>query len=623
MADDVVVQFGAQVDALNSGVDEAKKKIESLKESAEQVAEGFSKLAEVAGIAFGVEAIKHFIESMGELGLQTERIMATLGISSEAVGELSGVAKLTGTSMEGMALSIERMSLNIQRSTRDGTNPAAQALKVLGISAKDLIGLPADQYFGKLADAVSKFNPSLNLTNALMQIGGRGVQQMLPELLLGKEHFEELQAAVRETGSVMDEFTTKSLAESHERITLLGLAMQGAGIAVFKEFKPAIDGVVLSLTGLVEWFTNSIDKGGLVGAMFSILSGAAKTLATGLLGVVTGFEELVSLMELAGSLATGEATDAFKKWEDDLDKIATKASAAFKEIWRLHVEITKEGPEKKEAPTIDFGAKGAESAAVEALKVQIQAADAAFALEKDRLADQVKLHEITHTQETNALLRALAIRVSAEETAQNEIKAMYPKGSAEYEKAQAELTKIEEKFTLERQKIQEKERDENVKDWTTALTQIQSAWDSQLKGLLAGTTSWATAMKSIVADLVIDIIKDMEKIAIEKIALGLGGTAIGGGGIGGAIFGALGSLAGFQAGTDYVPQTGLALVHQGEAIIPASMNPAAGGSGGGGGPSINISISAIDGASVQRIAPMLARQITQLLNNNPTMRPAY
>jgi hypothetical protein len=61
----------------------------------------------------------------------------------------------------------------------------------------------------------------------------------------------------------------------------------------------------------------------------------------------------------------------------------------------------------------------------------------------------------------------------------------------------------------------------------------------------------------------------------------LGGSLFGGGGGGGFVPG-LASMVGMSAaiGSDYVPRDMLALVHEGEAIIPASKNPYSGGKGG-------------------------------------------
>ena len=54
----------------------------------------------------------------------------------------------------------------------------------------------------------------------------------------------------------------------------------------------------------------------------------------------------------------------------------------------------------------------------------------------------------------------------------------------------------------------------------------------------------------------------------------------------------------FDVGTPYVPNTGIAMVHQGEAIIPASMNK--NGLGGMGGGDTHFHVSAIDAQSVQQ-----------------------
>ena len=142
MADQVIVEFGAKIDELVSGVDEIKKKIETINTSSESLAAGFGRLKDVITEAFSVAAIIAFIDKMAELGLQTERTMATLGMSAEEVGTLRGLAAVTGTSFEGLAISLERFALNVQRSTRDAVNPQAEALRVLGLRAKDLIGIP-------------------------------------------------------------------------------------------------------------------------------------------------------------------------------------------------------------------------------------------------------------------------------------------------------------------------------------------------------------------------------------------------------------------------------------------------------------------------------------------------
>jgi hypothetical protein len=90
------------------------------------------------------------------------------------------------------------------------------------------------------------------------------------------------------------------------------------------------------------------------------------------------------------------------------------------------------------------------------------------------------------------------------------------------------------------------------------------------------------------------------------------------------------NIASFDVGAWSVPRTGLALVHEGEFIPPAG--PASdfaraafnGGSGANGGDThLHFNISALDGASVQRIAPKIAAALQDVYSKNRELRPAY
>lgn len=621
--EDVQVQFGAKVDELDKGVEHAKEKFDELVEGANQIKEVFAQIAEVAGIALSLDALKEFVVSMGELGEHTERAMAILGLSSKQIGELGFVARETGSSQDALSLALERFSRGLQQAQSD-SGPVAKALEAMGMRAKDIIGLRFDEILAKVAEKFSGWEDGANKTAIAMSLFGRTGAEMIPTLDKGAAGIKDLGDAADATGSVLSEKTTKALVDMQHQLVATGASFTGLGATIASAMAPAITQLLKALQDAAQGFTYLITSGNLWNAALEELRYEVMLTVGAVMKLGTVAKDVFTLnwAAIGADWAAGTANlDAIT--EEHYRRLGTMLLKGRMQLQSDLEKAAGEGGGKTEAPALPYANKGATDAAIEAIKAQIEAADAAFAKEKDRLATEVKLHEITHTQETQSLLAALDVRVAAEKSAQEQIVATYPKGSAEYLKAQNELTKITEKGSLERQKIMEAEQLANVKDWTTALDAIKGAWDSQLKGLLDGTTTWSAAMKTIVQDLVIDIIKELEKIAIEKAALGLTGLAGGPAGL----FGGLGALFGFQVGTDYVPKTGLALVHEGEAIIPAWQNPAAGGSGGGGAggavTNVNISISALDGASVQRIAPTIARQITQLMNNNPTLRPSY
>lgn len=95
---DVQVKFGASIEELTRSVTEAKEQLSSFAEHAKSQAEGmgqaFTRLAEVVGVAFTVDAFKNWIEGSAALGEEIERTAAKLGISAQSASELQGMATM-------------------------------------------------------------------------------------------------------------------------------------------------------------------------------------------------------------------------------------------------------------------------------------------------------------------------------------------------------------------------------------------------------------------------------------------------------------------------------------------------------------------------------------------------
>jgi hypothetical protein len=205
--------------------------------------------------------------------------------------------------------------------------------------------------------------------------------------------------------------------------------------------------------------------------------------------------------------------------------------------------------------------------------------------------------------------------------------------------------------------------------WTTSLTTIETAFNSQLRGLLAGTTSWSQAFKNILGDIVIKFIEMCESMVVKWLAAELAQTtattsgaaaraaaeqtaassgilanaanalqaimtdaaqafagvfaflapAMGPAAAGpaAAAQATVASAAIFDVGTDYVVRGGLALIHQGETIVPArGSGPYTGGSAG---PQIHapvsISVSALDSQSVARFFNDNSKHMLRAIND--------
>jgi hypothetical protein len=555
---DVYVKFGAQLDDLIDGVKQAKTAIESVGESTDKISEGFKTLAEVAGVSISIEGFKSFVESMAELGAHTEDSMARLGQSAEQITTLQGVASVAGISFEGLQASIEKSSLNIQKSTKDGYNPAAQALKVLGLNARELIGIPTDQWFLKISDAVSKFNPSLNLTNAVTAAFGRGTAQMLPMLLEGREYFEEMSAAIKKAQEGLAA-AIPGMAETHEKLAIMGLSVQSLGARIFSVLKPAIDGAI-------KWFTEwvqSIDTRTIASAVQQIVSistdailsignlslSLLETFATvsgGLDPLIRKLEVLAlggsigaSLAGLRGAIAGAGIGAAVQMFAEQYQKIPTvaertnvnldaqreklasivasiKASFANLNLTPPKVENQTDG---KDAGAINTGIKEELAAQASKIEAEISAEQGKYQRIKEIFSQEAESYKITQQQKAIYTETALQQMYEAEMSSINRKIALYPKDSKAYEDAQKEKAKLTQEYQKQMVETVEASQKQQLQTITQDLQMVTSAFNSQLRGLLAGTTSWATAMKNIASDMFMKLIELGEKWAIDHLAI--------------------------------------------------------------------------------------------------------
>ncbi len=558
MADSVYVRFGAQIDDLIDGVKGAKEAIESIGESTDRVSEGFKTLAEVAGLSFSIEGFKSFVESMAELGSHTEDSMARLGQSAEQITTLQGVASLAGISFEGLQQSIEKASLNIQKSTKDGYNPAAQALKVLGLGARELTGIPADQWFNKIADAVSKFNPSLNLTNAVTAAFGRGTAQMLPLLLQGAEHFNEMATAVKRAQEGLAA-AIPGMADTHEKISLLTTSIQSLGARIFSVLKPAIDGAITSFTAWVQ----SIDTKTIANAVTQIVQYSTDAmLAIGNLSISLletfarvsgGLDPLIKKIEvLALGAAIGQSFGGLKgaiagsgiaaavamfaeqyqkipevaaKVNVNLDAQREKLASIVASIKASFANLNLTAPEapavksqKLDASAIDAGAKNELAAQATKIEEEIAAEEAKLQRIKSIFSEEAESYKITQSQKAIYTETAIQQAYEAELGFINQKIALYARGSKDYEAAEKEKAKLTQQYEKDMLATVQASQKEMTQSITQGLQTVTGAFNSQLRGLLAGTTSWAQAMKNIGSDLFLKLIEMVEQWAVKHAA---------------------------------------------------------------------------------------------------------
>ncbi len=525
---EVDVKIGATTDKLDAGIAQARSKIQGLQNEVGGLAAGFRGLAQGIAGAFSIAGFASFVSGMAKLGEDTERMGAILGQTSEQIGTMAGVAKVSGTSLESMATSIERISLNVQRSTQDAFNPAAQALHALGLNARDIIGLPTDKYFETLADAVSKYRGSLNLTNIVQAIGGRGVAQMIPQLLEGGEGFRKLAEEVRKTGTVMTEVQTTAFGKTDDAIDLLGLSLKGVGITLFDMMNPALKALIDYMKDVVQWFNNAMKDGGALARTFDFLGTVAKMVASAIAGIIATIQGLTLALGLAFEAIhngfSGVRTDT-EKFAKDFEQIGGRLKETLRGIWNPQITIGKGAGEGKDAPGMNFGGKNALDAQMKSIEGQIQAIEAGTARAKLVYANDAENFKTTQDRKFALMQQSVQRQEAAEIAVYQRALQLGGLSLAQRQEYENKIVQLRSRTDLELIRL-DQEAVQNMKAvFMTGFDAIQSSFNGQLRGLLSGTTTWAQAFKTIMGDLIIFAIQQFEKMGFEWLATQLGMTA--------------------------------------------------------------------------------------------------
>lgn len=569
----VSVEFGASTGKLEAGVQRVNDSLDSIQSHLSSLTDGFRSLAEIAGIALSFEGLKAAFNDLSTYADSIQNAQAKIGGSLESLTTLAGVATLAGVSFDALTEEVERAGLQVQRSTKDAYGPAAQGLKALGLSAQQLAGLPTDQWFEKVSDAVSKFNPSITLTNNVQQAFGAGFTKLMPLLMQGSDNFRELQQAVQQAQQGLAS-TLPGISETEQKLQLLGLRSKAFAAQIFTALKPAIDAAIdgfgrLTASISVEDIRDAankvanvlIDIGASiatflvnVGLQVDILKGKLNSIGSLKLNLIDkddfgGVREALRWMERLGGRydevnsvlnkgfelkiggggqdAVADVTSQLKAIQDAALRAHDAVNGAIpvsgtwqaitQDMTRLNGETltAAENFTKLNAAAADNGIKNRLSAQATEIEAEIEAEKAKLERVKSIFSQEAAAFKITEGQKALFTETAIEQAYQAELGFVNRKIALYAAGSREYENAEKEKAKLTEQYEKDMLATVQASQKEMTQTITQGLQIVTGAFNSQLRGLLAGTTSWAAAMKNITGDMFIKLIELGEQWAIK------------------------------------------------------------------------------------------------------------
>ena len=634
--------------------------VDKLAEFAAEMAEigqQMERMAAMTGLAVGqVEDFQDTIKVMG--GNTESAAMSLMRLErniSEAAAKADGPAAdafhRLGVSQDaivrGNVLEIMGQMAVKMGEAGDGANKLAAMMQVAGRGGMQLI-----EYFDHGAEGIKQIQESLDSAGPAISVFALQFEQSaqagqltgIAFERLGAQIYSVLEPAFDAVNVGVKEFVaniSSAISKNESFVPLL----QGLGVV--------IEGISLAVVSLGAAFL----------ALADIVGGACKFIGDMLGGVALAIEDIShrNFRAAAEDMKTAfhTATEDLKKGLNDAGLEATKTAkiigdmmdtAAGKKPAGTGVGGGSTGTDKIAPPN----EKSDQSAINQeyAMDRQLYAEDYAVQHEQDLL--KVASRKMTYDQMIADLQTALTKEQQLTHASFQAQMDDYEGSEAGFQRLKQQQLIADEKFQIAHDKLTQDMAKNDNKAWDSAFKTIERSMDQMVSGVLQGTQTMGQAFQRLAQNLVISMIESFAKTGLEwaktqiqmvaasiagdqaKVASQVASTAEGksisdaahsseimkdayGAAAGaynalagipiigpfiapiaaGVAFGAVAAYDSFDVGTPYVPSDQMAMIHQGEAILPRGVAQSwrDGDMGGGGDTHVHFNVNAMDAKS--------------------------
>ena len=172
-----------------------------------------------------------------------------IGVTTEALAGMRHAAELTGVSVETMDMALQRFTRRASEAAI-GTGEAKDALKELGISAKELVKLPLDEQMEVVADAMGGLGTQADRVRIAMKLFDSEGVALVNTLGGGSAALREMIDEAETLGLTLDRVETSQIEAANNAFTRAKGVITGLVNQISVELAPVLE-------VLANGFTNS------------------------------------------------------------------------------------------------------------------------------------------------------------------------------------------------------------------------------------------------------------------------------------------------------------------------------------------------------------------------------
>lgn len=235
------------VDQTRQAFDSVKGNLEGLSSVASKVSGLLAGLGAAFSLAGMIAAGKHALETADNLAKLSQKT----GISVESLSLLKPIAEQAGTTLEGLATGIKKLSTAMVEAA-GGSKEQVELFARLGVSATDATGQlrPTEAVLLDLADAFAAMPDGAEKSALAVKLFGKSGVELIPFLNQGRAGIEELRQKFKELGLEISGNTARAAEKFNDTMDTVKQALHGIAMKVAEAALPALQKLTDALVAL-------------------------------------------------------------------------------------------------------------------------------------------------------------------------------------------------------------------------------------------------------------------------------------------------------------------------------------------------------------------------------------
>ena len=209
-----------------------------------------------------------------------------LGVTTQSLAGLRLAADESGSSAEALEGAMAKLQNKVAEAA-SGNKEAAATFTALKLSADELLGLSADEQFGKVADAINGVGNASQRTATLMDVFGKSGTDLSGVIAGGSAGFKQAAIDADKLGLAVSRVDAFKVEEANDAFGRIGMVVEGVFNTLTIKLAPFI-------TEFSKAFTDaSTETNGFGSTIDAVISGAIKVVgffADAWQGISLGFQ---------------------------------------------------------------------------------------------------------------------------------------------------------------------------------------------------------------------------------------------------------------------------------------------------------------------------------------------